>query len=63
MYTHIEENIYSIFVPLPGNPLKNLNAYLIKSESGRQPASSALPMTTGLSAMKTPCSGCSRQRS
>ena len=35
MYTHIEENIYSIFVPLPGNPLKNLNAYLIKSESGR----------------------------
>ena len=35
MYTHIEENIYSIFVPLPGNPLKNLNAYFIKSESGR----------------------------
>lgn len=32
MYTHIEGNIYSIFVPLPDNPLRNLNAYLIKDD-------------------------------
>ena len=35
MYTQIEENIYSIFVPLPENPLKNLNAYFIRGEGGR----------------------------
>ena len=35
MYTQIEENIYSIFVPLPDNPLKNLNAYFIRGEGGR----------------------------
>lgn len=32
MYTQIEGNIYSIFVPLPDNPLRNLNAYLIKDD-------------------------------
>lgn len=30
MYTHIEDNIYTIPVPLPGNPLKCLNSYVIK---------------------------------
>lgn len=35
MYTQIEENIYSIYVPLPENPLRNLNSYLIKGEGGR----------------------------
>ncbi len=30
MTTQIAENLYSIPVPLPNNPLKNLNAYLIK---------------------------------
>lgn len=32
MYTQIEGNIYSIFVPLPESPLRNLNAYLVKGE-------------------------------
>jgi glyoxylase-like metal-dependent hydrolase (beta-lactamase superfamily II) len=32
MTEKIIENIYRIFVPLPKNPLKNLNAYLIKGE-------------------------------
>ena len=30
MYTQIEGNIYTIPVPLPGNPLKCLNSYVIK---------------------------------
>lgn len=29
MYTQIEENIYTIPVPLPDNPLRNLNSYVI----------------------------------
>jgi len=32
MTEHITGNIYKIYVPLPKNPLRNLNAYLIKSE-------------------------------
>ena len=32
MYNHIEGNIYTIPVPLPGNPLKELNSYVIKDE-------------------------------
>ncbi len=32
MYTQIVDNIYSIYIPIPNNPLKNLNAYLIKGE-------------------------------
>ncbi|MGI6463839.1 MAG: MBL fold metallo-hydrolase [Candidatus Scatomorpha sp.] len=32
MITHIGENIYSFQVPLPGNPLKWLNVYVIKGE-------------------------------
>lgn len=30
MVTQVAENLYRIPVPLPGNPLKNLNAYLIR---------------------------------
>ncbi len=33
MVTHIGGNIYSFQVPLPGNPLKWLNVYVIKGES------------------------------
>lgn len=33
MITHIEGNIYSFQVPLPGNPLKWLNVYVIKGEN------------------------------
>ena len=29
MYTQIEGNIYTIPVPLPNNPLRNLNSYVI----------------------------------
>ncbi len=32
MYTHIEDNIYTIPVPLPNNPLRQLNSYVIKGE-------------------------------
>ena len=32
MYTDIDGNIYCIFDPLPDNPLRNLNAYLIKDD-------------------------------
>ena len=32
MYTHIEDNIYTIPVPLPNNPLRSLNSYVIKGE-------------------------------
>lgn len=32
MYRHIEDNIYTIPVPLPDNPLRELNAYVIKSD-------------------------------
>lgn len=32
MTSQLAENLYSIPVPLPNNPLKNLNAYLIKGE-------------------------------
>lgn len=56
MYTHIEENIYSIFVELAGNPLKNLNAYLIKGEdrnllidTGFKTAGCYASLTEGLS--------------
>lgn len=34
MYTHIEGNIYLIPVPLPDNPLRNLNSYVIRAEGG-----------------------------
>lgn len=30
MVTQVAPNLYRIPVPLPGNPLKNLNAYLIR---------------------------------
>ena len=33
MYTQIEGNIFSIYVPLPGNPLRNLNSYLVKGRA------------------------------
>ncbi len=33
MYTQIEGNIYTIPVPLPNNPLRELNSYFIKGES------------------------------
>lgn len=29
LYTQIKDNVYSIYVDLPDNPLKNINAYLI----------------------------------
>lgn len=32
MYTHIEDNIYTIPVPLPNNPLRQINSYVIKGE-------------------------------
>ena len=32
MYTQIEGNVYTIQVPLPDNPLRNLNSYVIKGE-------------------------------
>lgn len=32
MYTNIEDNIYTIPVPLPNNPLRQLNSYVIKGE-------------------------------
>lgn len=32
MYTHIEDNMYTIPVPLPNNPLRQLNSYVIKGE-------------------------------
>ena len=32
MYTHIEDNIYTIPVPLPNNPLRQLNSYVINGE-------------------------------
>lgn len=32
MVTHISGNIYTIPIPLPNNPLKNLNVYLIQGE-------------------------------
>lgn len=32
MVTQVAPNLYSIPVPLPGNPLKNLNAYLIRGD-------------------------------
>lgn len=32
MYTQIEGNIYTIPVPLPNNPLRQLNSYIIKGE-------------------------------
>ena len=32
------KNIYRIYVPLTGNPLKSLNSYLIKAEgTGKEP--------------------------
>ena len=31
MYTHIEDNIYTIPVPLPNNPLRQLNSYVIRA--------------------------------
>ena len=34
MVTQVAPNLYRIPVPLPGNPLKNLNAYLIRGQSG-----------------------------
>ena len=34
MYTQIEGNIFTIPVPLPDNPLRNLNSYLIRAEGG-----------------------------
>ena len=37
MYTHIEDNIYTIPVPLPNNPLRSLNSYVIKGDEP-QPA-------------------------
>ena len=33
MYEHVEGNIYTIPVPLPNNPLKCLNSYVIKDEN------------------------------
>ena len=33
MVEHVYKNIYTIYVPLPGNPLKWLNAYVIKAEN------------------------------
>ncbi|NCC69431.1 MAG: MBL fold metallo-hydrolase, partial [Clostridia bacterium] len=32
LYTHIKDNIYSIYVELPNSPLKNINAYLIRGK-------------------------------
>lgn len=32
MAANIEGNIFTISVPLPGNPLRNLNSYVIRSE-------------------------------
>lgn len=32
MAEHIEGNIYTLNIPLPNNPLRNLNAYLIKDD-------------------------------
>ena len=36
MYTQIEGNIFSIYVPLPENPLRNLNSYLVKGAPGER---------------------------
>ena len=32
MYNHVEGNIYTIPVPLPNNPLRCLNSYVIKDD-------------------------------
>lgn len=56
MYTHIEGNIYSIFVPLPDNPLRNLNAYLIKDDKR------SLLIDTGFRARRVPRSAARRAR-
>ena len=32
MVTQVAPNLYRIPVPLPGNPLRNLNAYLIRGD-------------------------------
>jgi len=34
MYTQVKDNIYNIYVELPGSPLKCLNCYVIKAENG-----------------------------
>ena len=34
MTDNIYKNIYRIYVPLPGNPLKYLNSYVIRSVDG-----------------------------
>lgn len=36
MATHIVDNLWRLEIPLEGNPLKNLNSYLIKGEPGEQ---------------------------
>jgi len=35
MAEQVAKNIYRIIIPLPDNPLKSLNSYFIKSETGR----------------------------
>ena len=33
MVEQVYKNIYKILIPLPGNPLKSLNSYVIEAEN------------------------------
>lgn len=53
LYTHITGNIYSIYVELPGSPLKNTNAYLIKGKDRNLLIDTGFPQEACLRALNT----------
>ena len=53
MYTQIEGNIYTIPVPLPGNPLKCLNSYVIKDDARSLVIDTGFRMPECLEALQT----------
>ena len=52
MVNKLTETVYSIEVPLPGNPLRNLNSFLIRGESGNLLIDTGFNMNACLDAIR-----------